>query len=382
LSGAQDSKSFEKTNRIALAIEAEREQAPTDPMSETAKRAFVAAVVVVAVVAAALALWKLKLLISLLFLGIVISAAMRPGVEWLAERRVPRGVGVALHYLGLLAFAGLLLWLAVPRALDQVQAALGVEGIPTNPGDLERAKHNSTGMKHEVLVWLQGRLQDLPSAGQALTIGALAMEVVVGIFFTLAVAAYWIFERERAIDVVARLIARPKRKTLRDTWHLIDLKLGAYVRGQGLLILVVGIVLSLAFWAAGVPYWILIGAFAGLVEIVPVVGPLAAGGLAVAAGLTASVETAVIAGAIVLAVRLLEDYVVIPRVIGHAVALSPLVVLFAVTSVTIVLGGLTILLAVPLAAVLATVIDVLVFDKDPAEQEVPTVLFPAKDAEG
>jgi predicted PurR-regulated permease PerM len=186
----------------------------------------------------------------------------------------------------------------------------------------------------------------------------------------------------RAIDVVARLIARPKRKTLRDTWHLIDLKLGAYVRGQGLLILVVGIVLSLAFWAAGVPYWILIGAFAGLVEIVPVVGPLAAGGLAVAAGLTASVETAVIAGAIVLAVRLLEDYVVIPRVIGHAVALSPLVVLFAVTSVTIVLGGLTILLAVPLAAVLATVIDVLVFDKDPAEQEVPTVLFPAKDAEG
>jgi hypothetical protein len=47
-----------------------------------------------------------------------------------------------------------------------------------------------------------------------------------------------------------------------------------------------------------------------------------------------------------------------------------------------VLGGLTILLAVPLAAVLATVIDVLVFDKDPAEQDVPTVLFPAKDAEG
>jgi len=335
----------------------------------------------VAVIVTALALWKLKLLISLLFLGIVVSAAMRPGVEALARRRVPRGAGIALHYLGLLAFVGLLLWLAVPRALNQVQAALGVEGIPTEAGDLEQAKHNSTGIKHEVLVWLQGRLQDLPSAGQAFTIGALAMEVVIGIFFTLAVGAYWIFERDRAIDLIARLLARPNRKTLRDTWHLIDLKLGAYVRGQGLLIIIVGLVLSLAFWAAGVPYWLLIGAFAGLVEIVPIVGPLAAGVVAVAAGLTVSVETAVIAGAIVLAVRLAEDYVVIPRVLGHAVALSPLVVLFAVTSVTIVLGGLSILLAVPLAAVLATVVDVLVFDKDPAEQDVPTVLFPAKDVE-
>src|SRR6185436_19854797 len=113
-------------------------------MSETAKRSFVAAVVVVAVVATALALWKLKLLISLFFLGIVLSAAMRPGVEALARRRVPRGVGIALHYVALLGFIGLLLWLAVPRALNQVQEALGVKGIPTSPGDLEHAKNTST----------------------------------------------------------------------------------------------------------------------------------------------------------------------------------------------------------------------------------------------
>jgi predicted PurR-regulated permease PerM len=350
-------------------------------MSETAKRAFVASIVVVAVVASALALWKLKVLISLLFLGIVISAAMRPGVEWLAARRVPRGIGIAVHYLALLGFVGLLLWLAVPRALNQVQAALGVDGIPTSPGDLEHATNHSTGIKHQALVWIQSKLEDLPSAGQAFSIGALAMEVVVGIFFTFAVAAYWIFERDRAIDAVSALVSARRRRTLRATWQLIDLKLGAYVRGQGVLILAVAVVLSLAFWAAGVPYWILIGAFAGLVEIVPVIGPITAGAVAVAAGLTVSVQTAAIAGAIVLAVRLLEDYVVIPRVLGHAVALSPLVVLFAVTSVTVVLGGLTILLAVPLAAVLATILDVLVFDKDPSKQDVPTVLFPAKDAE-
>ena len=84
---------------------------------------------------------------------------------------------------------------------------------------------------------------------------------------------------------------------------LIDAKLGAYVRGQLLLIVLVGAVLSLAFWAIGLPYWILIGAFAGIVEIVPVIGPLAAGTLAVGVGLTVSWQTALAAGLAVLVVR-------------------------------------------------------------------------------
>ena len=65
--------------------------------------------------------------------------------------------------------------------------------------------------------------------------------------------------------------------------------------------------LSLLFWAIGEPYWLLVGAFAGLVEIVPVIGPLAAGALAVAVGLTSSVQIALLAAGCVLAVRLLED---------------------------------------------------------------------------
>ena len=72
---------------------------------------------------------------------------------------------------------------------------------------------------------------------------------------------------------------------IRDTWTLIDLRLGAFVRGQLLLIAAVGTALSLLFWAIGEPYWLLVGAFAGLVEIIPVIGPLAAGGLAVGVGL-------------------------------------------------------------------------------------------------
>jgi predicted PurR-regulated permease PerM len=228
-------------------------------------------------------------------------------------------------------------------------------------------------------------LEDVPSGEQlvdpAVEVTLTVVEIALGIFFTLACAAYWIFERDRAEDLLCSLLPRPRRKRVRDTWSLIDAKLGAYVRGQALLIVLVGTVLSLAFWAIGLPYWLLVGTFAGLVEIIPVIGPLAAGALAVGVGLTVSWETALAAGLAVLVVRLLEDYFVIPRVLGDAVGLTPLVVLVAVTACGLLFGGFAVILAIPLAAVIATLIDVVVRDKDPAAEDVPAVIFSAKDAE-
>ena len=350
-------------------------------MKETAKRAALVTLVVIGLVAATLALWELRLVIALVFLGFIIAAAMRPGIDALARRRVPRSVGLLPHYLAFAALITLVLWIVVPRAVDQVQNALG----GSTQAEIHQEATQSKGIKHEVLTAIDKRLRELPSAGRlfhpALEVTLKAFEAMIGIFFVFATAAYWIFERDRAVNVVASLLERPKRKKLRDTWDLIDLKLGAFVRGEALLVVLVGTILSLAFWAVGEPYFILIGAFAGIVEIVPVIGPIAAGALAVGVGFTESWHIALAAGICVLVVRLLEDYLVVPRVLGDAVGLSPLLVLFSVTAVGILFGGFAVILAVPLVAVLVTVIDVAVRDKDPAEEDVPAVLFPAKEAE-
>ena len=334
----------------------------------------------------ALALWKLRILIALLFLGIIIAAAMRPGVEALQRRRIPRGIGIGIHYVGLFGAIALLLYLVVPRALDQVTTAL--RAIPDRPNEetaIGAEAAESQGFKREILAALERRLEDLPSGSElldpALELTLLTFEVAIGIFFVLATAAYWIFERRHAIDLVASLVPRPRRKKVRDTWDLIDLKLGAYVRGQLLLIVLVATVLSIAFAAIGLPYWILIATFAGVVELIPVIGPLAAGALAVGVGLTQSWQVALAAGIAVLVVRLLEDYVVIPRVLGDAVGLSPLLVLFSVTSVAILFGEFAVLLAIPIAAVVGTLVDVVVRGKEPADEDVPTVIFSAKETE-
>jgi predicted PurR-regulated permease PerM len=346
-------------------------------MGGTARRAAITTLVVGGIVVLALALWKIKVVIALVFLGFIIAAAMRPGVEWLQRRaRLPRGAGVLVHYVALAGIVALVLWVFVPRAIDQVQQA-------TTTSTIHQQATHSTGIKHDILTGLDKRLNRLPSGDKilhpALEVTKTAFEVLIGIFFMFAVGAYWIFERDRTIGRVQSMVPPKHRRVTRDTWVLIDQKLGAFVRGQLVLIVFVAVLLSAGFFAIGLPYWLLIGSFAGVVEIVPVIGPLAAGALAIGVGATQSWHMALFAGLIVVAVRQFEDYVVVPRVLGHATGLSPLLVLFSVTAIGILLGGFYVLLAIPITAVLATLVDVVVRDVDPAEQDVPALLFAQKE---
>jgi predicted PurR-regulated permease PerM len=347
-------------------------------MGGTARRAATATVVALSIVVAALALWKIRIVIALLFLGFVIASAMRPGIEWLYRRwRVPRSAGVILHYLGFLAAIAFFLWLVVPVAITQIDHAIGQ--VPTSRSQLHNAAVHSHGVRHEILNALDKRLRQLPSGTSllhpAITVTRTVLEVLVGILFIFAVGAYWIFERDGAIALVQSMLPREHRRVTRDTWVLIDMKLGAFVRGQLLLVCIVASLLSLAFWLDGEPYWLLIGSFAGLVELVPIVGPLAAGAVAIGAGLTVGWTVALGAGIAVLVLRQLQDYIIGPRVMGHAVGLSPLVVLVTVVAVGYLLGAVYVLIATPIAAVIATLVDVVVRGRDPAEEETPTVLF-------
>ena len=194
------------------------------------------------------------------------------------------------------------------------------------------------------------------------------LTVFAGIAFVVAATAYWLFERDRLVALVLALVPPAKRRTFRDAWLLIDLKLGAVIRTKLLLVLITSTVLSVGFWLIGLPYFLLVGVFAGVVEVMPVIGPLVAGLTAVAAGLTVSWQLAVAAAVIVYGFRIVQDYVINPHFFGHAVHLPPLVVLIAVSAIALLLGPLWVPLAIPLTAVASTLLDVLVWKQDPVRR--------------
>src|SRR2546423_408638 len=161
-------------------------------------------------------------------------------------------------------------------------------------------RHSPRGHKPLAMSGTARRAATATLVALSIVVAALALwkikAVIARIFFMFAVGAYWIFERDRTIGLVQSLLPRHHRRVTRDTWLLIDDKLGAFVRGELLLIVFVATLLSLAFWLDGEPYWLLIGAAAGVFEIVPIIGPLVIGILAVGVGLTVDWKTALGAG--------------------------------------------------------------------------------------
>jgi predicted PurR-regulated permease PerM len=346
-----------------------------------ARKTFVVTSVAILTLAGFLALWKLKVLVALLFLSFMLASAMRPGVERMVRVRVPRIGGVLAHYAVFAGLLALVLWFVVPQMLHQVEYAIG--NVPQTSRQLGKAAKQTTGIKHDILVGLQKELKKLPHTGNvvhaAVDAGRKAVEIFVGIFFVLAAAAYWIYERERAEQLVVSLLPNRHRKKVKDTWDLVELKLGAYVRASLLLIGFVGTVLSLAFWAIGLPYWLLLGLLAAVLEIIPIVGPLLAGIASVGVALTVSVEAAILTAIAVYGLRLLQDYLIQPKVMGNTIGIAPLAILVVVTAVGLLFGAVFVPLAVPITAVAATLADVLIRGKEPSAEEVPTVLFGSGD---
>src|SRR6478672_12779661 len=347
-----------------------RESAPASTsgadVARTAAKATGAGIVVVAI---AFGLWKVRSIIIILLLALTFAAAIRPGVEWLTRRRVPESIAILVFFVGALGTLGLFFWLAVPPALHQLGQALNQ---PANGV----AVHNSTGFRHDALVWVDRELRQLPHGSNLLhpiaSYGKKATDAVVGVLFTLAATWYWISERDRMIGLLSALAPESKREKARQTYLAIDRRLGSYTRLKFLMVVIVGAVLAAGFYLVGLNYWLLLGGFVGLVEIVPVIGPLIGAIVVVASGLSQSVHVAALGLLVLVVVREFQSYVVNPHLMGRSVGLSPMVTLVSVSVVGLLFGGFAVILAIPVTSAVATLIDVLVLDHEPpAERRAP-----------
>ncbi len=317
-------------------------------------RVLIAASAVVAVIFALRlvfeALSELSHVIVLVVFGIVIAFALAPIVERIG-RRTGRSVAVLLTALiALIAVVGSLIALAVPLVRETAELAREVPRVvalassnePLNIAGIEI----SGEVRQRIGTELGARVGDWSqeAARAALRVGAAIFDFlivfVLGIYF-LASAP----QVRRWVDGVV-----PTRQ--RDEFRRIEAEaarlFGRYIRGQLLLGLIIGTVSAIAYLVLGVPYAVFLGVLAGILELVPIAGPIVAGAVAALVSLTEPFPLVIWVVLAATAIQQLENHLLVPRIAGNAVGLHPIAALLAVLVGVEVAGVVGALFAVPL----------------------------------
>src|SRR4030067_1972230 len=177
-------------------------------------------------------------------------------------------------------------------------------------------------------------------------------------FFLFLVAGFYFLKQENNIfDKILNLIPRDLRIDTEIMLRRMNMVFARYLRGQVFLIIFVSVALFIPLSILGVKFALILAIFSGFADIVPIFGPIFAGTVAALIALisgTANFPVTPIQGAIIVAaiyffVRMLEDYFVIPHVMGKVTDLHPLIILFAVIAGGHLWGILGLVLAVPIA---------------------------------
>ena len=177
---------------------------------------------------------------------------------------------------------------------------------------------------------------------------------VFGVIFTtisvMIVAFYWMTEKAIIKRVVLGFIPLNKRDRAHTIWDEIEEKLGRWTRGQIVLCTSIGLLSAIGYRLIGVEFWLALGIFAGVTEIIPFIGPILGGAAAAAVALTDSWQKALVVIIFAFLLQQLEGAVLVPRVMRNAVGMTPLTVILAVLVGGLVFGGVGAIVAIPVAA--------------------------------
>jgi len=148
------------------------------------------------------------------------------------------------------------------------------------------------------------------------------------------------------------IIPEDKRDEVAIITEKVATKVGAWLKGQLFLSLIIGSLSFVGLWIIGVPYALTLAVISGLLEIIPVLGPIIAGIVAALVALTVSPLAALFVIAFYFILQQLENNIIVPKIMQKAVGLPPAVIIIAILIGGSVLGILGALLAVPVSGIL------------------------------
>jgi predicted PurR-regulated permease PerM len=326
------------------------------------------------VLAVAFGLWlvlELRTIILLLVFSIFFAYLVAPLVDLVGrpftlrarERRLSAGLSVGVVYLLLGGFLIVALGWLLP-VLAQQATQMAAQAPQYVHLVQQRSESLTSGLDRMGLAAanreaLQGALaavgRSLEGGVRGFVLGIVGLLAYVPWLVLIPILAFFLLKdadsfREAAICL---LPAGRVRVNAIQLFARINLSLAAYVRAQLLACLIIGAVVTLGFALLGVPYGLVLGAVAGLAEFIPLVGPVV---VALAAAVLTAIHSPFLALWVLLflgVLRIVEDYVIYPRLVGTVVDLHPLAVILAVLAGAELGGVAGVFLSVPVVAILS-----------------------------
>lgn len=304
---------------------------------------------------------EVRIVVLLLLFAILFATLIERPVIRLEERGFPRAGAILTVYLVIFALiVGASLILVPPFTQE---ALTFWDEAPTLVGDLAeewRTSGNSflstTG--YRFLAQLQFRIDNPPPPTGNTALGLISGVggVAFGLVATFVIGFYYLMEKQLFRNLVLDLFAGQNRERVEGLWDEVESKVGDWLRGQLLLMLIIGFSAGVGYVILDLRFWLLLAVFAGITEIVPIIGPWIGGIPAVAVALVDSWEKALIVAIFLAGLQLVENTVLVPRVMKGAIGLSPLAVFIAVLAGGQFAGPLGALLALPIAAAVQVIV--------------------------
>jgi predicted PurR-regulated permease PerM len=337
---------------------------PDEPRS-VAGITFRASLVVVAVVLAAYLLYELRLLLILIFLAVLLASGLY-GIVRFFERFVPRLLAVLATYVILIGAFVLIIFLIFPPLVRQV-----IEFVDELPTIADRLRDDTIrlidgitdeGTGEDIIDTLTDGAQDaVPELGSLLSVPLTLVSILTNAFVVVFLSALMLIERDRARGWLLEFVDTRDEEAIIGVSRNALLRLGAYVRGQLLVMALIGVGSAVGMTILGVPFAVPLGALSFVTAAIPIAGAFIAGGPIVLVALTVSPGAALLMLAWLVVLQQLEGSVITPYIQGRVVNLSAIAVLLGVlagTSIAGIVGGI---IAIPLVAIADVVLRDIVF---------------------
>lgn len=347
----------------------------------------------------ALTIWLLLAVQHVLtpFIAAIITAYLfNPLVTWL-ERRTGMGRALWIAVLYVIAFLmlyglGTLIWPRIVQQSRDLAATAPVVAVRIQGFFQGREQVEFGGVVFDLAPLEEQLIGAVRDVGTRLSESVphlvfSALETVIYALVYLIITFYLLLQAGQLKRWAVGLIPAQHREEIGALGRQVDGVFSAYIRGQLILIVIMSVLLYIPLSILRVPYALVIAVASGTLEILPIIGPWSAAGIAMVAalfqqdvpfGLT-NAGLAAVLGLIYFVLRQIEDHFIIPNVMGPLVRLHPAVVIFSILAGGALLGAFGLFISIPVAAVIRILLS-FIYRKLTDQPDLPPPLPPEEPA--